>query len=137
MEYNNKKFIIDTSFWISLLNHDDSNHKESLKYKNLAFNDQIMPDLVFYEILTVLKNKIKNEDLLKTFTDFATNRNQVNIKLYYENNREVLKYFIDEKNRSLSYTDSLLLYLSKEYHILTFDKNLRSRIKEAGGLLIK
>ncbi len=134
MEYNN--IIVDTNVWVGYFNKDDSNHIKSLKYKNLLIQDQIMPDIVFYESLTVLRNKSKNNEPLNAFTDYATKAVQISIKLFYENNRDVLNLFIREHKDGLSYVDVLLLYLSNEYHILTFDDKLRQRIKEVGGKLV-
>lgn len=131
-----KNIIIDTNVWVSFFNEEDSNHAKSLKYKDLYFSEQTMPDLIFYESLTIFKNKVKNYTLLDRFKTFAAESRQVVIRLFYENNIDVLKLFINENKDGLSYVDALLLYLSKDYHILTFDENLRKRIKESGGKLI-
>jgi predicted nucleic acid-binding protein len=133
MEYKNT--IIDTNIWVSFFNEEDENHNKTRSFQHLFFNEQIIPDLVFYETLTVLKNKVKDNIILDKFKNFATESEQVTIKLFYENNRDVLNLFIREKKGGLSYVDTLLLYLSKEYYILTFDKELTKRIKESGGLL--
>jgi predicted nucleic acid-binding protein len=131
-----KNIIVDSSVWISLFNHEDSNHKKALSFGKILLEEQIMPDLVFYESLTILKNKIKNTDLLREFNIFATDSKNVTIKLFYEDNRNVLNLFIREHKDGLSYVDVLLLYLSNEYHILTFDEKLSKRIKEVGGKLV-
>lgn len=134
MEYKN--IIIDTNIWISFFNEEDNNHQKSLKYRDLYFQDQIMPDLIFYEALTIFKNKVKNTDILNKFKTYATESLQISIRLFHENNRDVLNLFIREHEDGLSYVDVLLLYLSNEYYILTFDDKLRQRIKEVGGKLI-
>lgn len=134
MEY--KKIIIDTSVWVSLFNEEDSNYKKALRYKSVCFGEQTMPDLIFYETLTILKNKIKDVKLLNKFSEFTYNNLDVTIRLFYENNIDVLKLFLNEKKDGLSYVDTLLLFLSKEYHILTFDEDLKKRIKQSGGKLI-
>jgi predicted nucleic acid-binding protein len=131
-----KNIIVDSSVWISLFNHEDSNHKKAISFEEILLKEQIMPDLVFYESLTILKNKIKNNELLKEFNIFATDSLNVTIKLFYENNRDVLNLFIREYKDGLSYVDVLLLYLSNDYHILTFDEKLKKRIKECGGKLV-
>lgn len=134
MEY--KKIIIDTNVWVSLFNEQDSNYQKALALKSICFGEQTIPDLIFYETLTILKNKIKDIKLLNRFTGFAHENLDVTIRLFYENNVDVLKLFLNEKKDGLSYVDSLLLFLSKEYHILTFDQDLKKRIKEYGGKLI-
>jgi predicted nucleic acid-binding protein len=131
-----KKIIIDTSVWVALLIKSDSNHPKTLKYKNLVIQEQVMPDLIFYETLTVLRNKSKDDYPLKTFIGFTTENIDITIRLFYEDNRDVLRLFINEHKDGLSYVDTLLLFLSREYHILTFDEKLRKRIKESGGKLV-
>ncbi len=130
-----KKIIIDTSVWIAMLIKSDSNHAKSLKYKSLIMLEQIMPDLIFYETLTVLRNKSKDNNTLNLFIGFTNENTDMTIRLFYENNRDVLKLFVNEHKDSLSYIDTLLLFLSREYHILTFDEKLKKRIKESGGKL--
>lgn len=134
MEY--KKIIIDSSVIISAFNKDDSNHEKALSYKDQFEEEQWMPDIVFYEVLSVLKNKIKNKILLDNFIAYATSQGNITIRLFYEYNREVLKNFIHETSGRLSYVDSLLVYLSHEYSILTFDDNLKNEIRKVGGHLV-
>lgn len=134
MEYKN--IIADTNIWVAYFNKDDSDHLKTLKYEDLLMQDQTMPDLIFYETLTVLRNKSKTSFPLDAFVDYSTKSIQIIIKLFYENNRDVLNLFIREHKDGLSYIDILLLYLSKEYHILTFDEKLKKRIKETGGKLV-
>jgi predicted nucleic acid-binding protein len=131
-----KKIIADTNIWVALFNEYDSDHKSIVKYANFLGGEQMMPDLIFYETLTVLRNKSENNNPLNTFIEFATRSKLVNIRLFYENNADVLNLFVKEHKDGLSYIDTLLLFLSKDYHILTFDKKLKKRIKESGGNLI-
>lgn len=135
MEYKN--IIIDTSVWVALLIKSDSNHPKTLKYKKMFIQEQTMPDLIFYETLTVLRNKSKDDYPIQMFIGFTTENIDMTIRLFYEDNRDVLKMFINEQKDGLSYIDALLLFLSKEYHILTFDEKLKKRIKEVGGKLVK
>jgi predicted nucleic acid-binding protein len=131
-----KKIIIDTSVWIAMLIKSDSNHAKSLKYKSIIMLEQIMPDLIFYETLTVLRNKSKDNNMLNLFIGFTNENTDMTIRLFYENNVDVLKLFVNEHKDGLSYIDTLLLFLSREYHILTFDEKLKKRIKESGGKLV-
>jgi predicted nucleic acid-binding protein len=131
-----RKIIADTNIWVALFNQHDSDHKNVIKYVDLLGGEQIMPDLIFYETLTVLRNKSQNNNPLETFIDFTTKAKLVTIRLFFENNSDVLNLFVDEHKDGLSYIDTLLLFLSKEYHILTFDHKLKKRIKESGGKLI-
>ena len=96
----------------------------------------LSPKVHIRQVAQILKNKIKNTDLLREFNIFATDSLNITIKLFYENNRDILNLFIREYKDGLSYVDVLLLYLSNNYHILTFDEKLRKRIKESGGKLV-
>lgn len=134
MEYKN--IIIDSSVWIAYLSTKDSGHNKAIGFEYLYLQEQTIPDIVFYETITVLKNK-KLTDVMNHFMNYATNESQITIRLFYEYNREVLKLFNSPVAEGLSYVDTLLLYLSRDYHILTFDDNLKARIRKYGGLLVK
>lgn len=135
MEY--KTTIIDSSVWISAFNSEDANNKLALQYVEYFEQEQWVPDIVFYEVLSVLKNKLKNKALLDKFVDYTKNNGNISIRLFYEHNREVLKTFTYETTGRLSYVDSLLVYLSRDYWILTFDEDIKKEIKKIGGKLIK
>lgn len=135
MDY--KKIIIDSSVWISAFNKEDSNHKKALAFASSYEEEQWMPDIVFYEVLTVLKNKIKDTSLVDEFVQYATTNGNILIRLFYEYNSEVLKTFIHETSARLSYVDSLLVYLSRDFKILTFDDNLKTQIRNIGGGLVE
>lgn len=134
MEYKN--VLVDSSVWYAFFSEDDSNHEKALIFKDLYFQEQIMPDIVFYETVTVLKRKAARQ-ALDQFIFYATEAMQITIRLFYEYNSEVLKLFHSESAQGLSYVDSLLLYLSKEYHILTFDEELKKLINQFGGKYVK
>lgn len=135
MEYNN--IIIDTSVWVAYLSGADSSHQRALAFSDLYIQEQTIPDIVFYETMTVLKNKLGKTSLIENFTNYAIQEPHITIRLFYEYNREVLKLFNSPIAEGLSYVDTLLLYLSRDYHILTFDEKLKDRIKKFGGLLVK
>ncbi len=136
MDYSN--IIIDSSVWIALFSKEDSCHVKATQmgFRDLYLVEQTMPDIVFYETITVLKNK-KNTPAANQFTEYTTKVSHITIRLFYEYNREVLKLFNSPVAEGLSYVDTLLLYLSRDYHILTFDDNLKAKIRKYGGLLVK
>lgn len=135
MEY--KKIIIDSSVIISFFNEEDSNHKKSLQYTDHFKEEQWMPDIVFYEVLSVLKTKTKNKQALEEFIAYATESRQVTIRLFYEYNRDVLRTFTHETSGKLSYTDALLVHLSRTCKILTFDEELKKQIRKYEGRLVE
>jgi predicted nucleic acid-binding protein len=134
MDYKNMSAILDTNIWTSFFLVSDSNHEKATEIiKNESKNQlQIMPDLVFYEAITVLRNKsgIEKSTL---FMDLVKNTVDINVRLFYENNRDIAKLAYDVNFSKLSYVDLLLLYLSKEYTIITFDKELITAITIYGG----
>jgi len=135
MEY--KRIIIDSSVWISAFNENDSNHKKALTYKDNFEEEQWMPDIVFYEVLSVLKTKIKNKESLDKFIMYAKENGNILIRLFYEDNKDILRTFTHETSGKLSYTDALLVHLSRTYDVLTFDEELKKQIKKYEGGLIE
>jgi len=127
--------IIDTNVWVSIFNDKDINHLKSKKIIEKYSYYQIMPDLIFYETITVLKVKSTLENAL-SFVDFAKDNQDITIKIYYENNRDLLGLINDKRFKELSYTDILLLYLSRKNTIITFDKDLIKNIKLLGGKVV-
>ena len=130
MDY--KDIIIDSNIWISLFNDKDINHKKSKDIVNNFSYYQVMPDLIFYEVITVLKLKSNLNNALD-FVDFVKNNKEITVKLFYENNRDLTWLLYDERFKNLSYTDMLLLYLSRTHTIITFDKDLIKNIKLING----
>lgn len=122
-----KDVIIDTSVWVSLFNDKDINHAKAKKLMQKFSYYQIMPDLIFYETITVLKMKTDLKTALD-FTDFATDNRDIVIRLFYEDNRLLIDLVRDERFKDLSYTDTLLLHLSRKNTIVTFDKELAKNI---------
>ncbi len=127
--------IIDSSAWVAILHTEDSDHKKALGYKDLFIQEQTIPDIIFYETLTVLKNKLSNTAVVDNFIQYSSS-SHITVRLYYEYNQEVLKLFTQNISKDLSYTDTLLLYLSKDNYILTFDKRLQKAIKNFGGKVL-
>jgi predicted nucleic acid-binding protein len=135
MEY--KRIIIDSSVWIAAFNEEDSNYKKVLKYKDYFEEEQWMPDIVFYEVLSVLKTKIKKKESLDKFIIYAKENGNISIRLFYEDNKDVLRTFTHETSGKLSYVDALLVHLSRKYHILTFDEDVKKQIQKYEGFLIE
>ncbi len=133
MVYKDNNIIIDSNIWISYFSNIDSNHTKAKNIlETFSCDYQIMPDLVFYEVITVLKNKSSFENSMM-FIDFIKNNKDITIQLFYEQNREVLDLSGNKEFVNLSYVDTLLLYLSKTHTIVTFDKQLIEAIDLYGG----
>lgn len=121
--------ILDSSVIIAFFRIREENHKKavSIFFKEDSF---VVPDYVFSEVLTVLKQKEGLETVRKC-TDFLMNTKNVEMQtIDLEVFSEAMKFFVSQKNK-LSFVDTLLLIFSKfkNYPLLTFDKELGKMAK--------
>lgn len=115
---------MDTSVWISLLDEEDScNERARNIVRNICYQDLEIMDHLYAEILTVLRNKISDQQCYR-FSNFLKNAG-LKITLI---TREVLNLanFVFFKSSKLSFTDCLLIASAKlsGADLVTFDKNL-------------
>lgn len=116
--------MIDTSVWVSLMRRADHNHD---KAKQLVFN--INPfelqvfDHVYFEILTVLRNKISDEACIKFINFIKDFKKHIIIS---SKKIITLANFLFFKYKKLSFTDCLLMASAKtnKAELITFDKEL-------------
>lgn len=121
---------VDTSVIISLLRIEESNNAQAIDIFNENF-DLIVPDFIFYEVLTVVK-RLEGIDTTNLVYKYLTSNSD--IKIYetpLEIYRETEKYFLTNSNK-LSFPDALLLnyWIQKRIPIITFDKDLAKEIKK-------
>lgn len=116
--------LLDSSVIVALFRIDDTCHQKAVEifFRN---DDFVVNDYVISEVLTVLKVK-ENFDLVQKCADFLTSTGKIEI---YETQPELfwfaMSFFQKNKNK-LSFTDTLLLLLSRENRIplVTFDREL-------------
>ena len=126
----NKKIILDSSVWIARLHTDDSQHDKALSIFKGIFNEIYVPEYVLLEVTTLLKQK-GCLDLAKNFITEVTILNKSIFIPSYQYFTETQSAFLNtEKNNKLSFIDTSLLVLSKEYTIITFDKQLQKEIQK-------
>lgn len=121
--------IFDSDVWIALLNKNDSQHqKAKLVFESIKENI-ILPEYVFIEISSVLSLKVGKgvaDDFIKIALNNKNIRMLVSRKEYFA---EIVDIFIKSPNKHLSFIDFSLLYFSKKFKVITFDKKLKKAIE--------
>lgn len=123
--------ILDSNVWIAYLNKDDSLHPKAQKtLQPIIEKDQqiILPEYIILEICSILLIKV-NKLSADNFLNFVLN-NQ-NIKILYSDVvffTKLVSFFKNQTSKQLSFVDIALLYLSKSYPVITFDKKLEKAI---------
>lgn len=121
--------IFDSDVWIALLNKNDSQHqKAKLVFESIKENI-ILPEYVFIEISSVLSLKV-GKGVADNFIKIALNNKNIRMlvskKEYFA---EIVDIFIKSPNKHLSFIDFSLLYFSKKFKVITFDKKLKKAIE--------
>jgi len=122
--------ILDSNVWVSYLDKDDSQHKKAKKIFREISDIVVVPEYVIIEVCTVLLKKTCKETA-NNFIKIAFNNQNTEVLFFGEFifNR-FINNFKDIKNKKLSFIDTSLLYLSKSYQVVTFDKDLEKAIKK-------
>lgn len=123
--------ILDSNVWIAFLNKNDSNHKKADEIFNKLVNKRekiIITEYILLEVVTVLSQKV-GKKLADQFIEIAGNTKRIEIiSSSADFLNDVLAFYLKQKNRNLSFVDYSLLYLSRQYEILTLDKELKRKI---------
>lgn len=121
--------LLDSSVIVAFFRIGDSCHKKAVEIF-FEKDDFLLTDHVISEVLTVLKLK-EDFEVVQKCVDFLTSVQGIRI---HETQPELfwsaMDFFQKTKNR-LSFTDTLLLLLSRENRIplVTFDKELAKLAK--------
>jgi predicted nucleic acid-binding protein len=120
--------ILDSNVWIAFFHERDSQHKRAEKIvKEISF-PIVAPEYVIIEVSSILRfkagKKISN-DFLENIFDNENIEILLSNELFFSNTADNFK---NSKNKSLSFVDTALLYLSKSYQVITFDKDLQKAI---------
>lgn len=122
--------ILDSNIWISYIIKDDINHKKANEiFDNLENEVIYISEYIIIEITTILLQKWW-KDITNLFIKMY--KNNTNIKIIYVSQilfNNFLNFFVKNNYNKLSFIDQSLLYLSKEFEIITFDKNLIKEIE--------
>lgn len=124
----NKTVILDTSIWVAYIIPNDSTHVKACKIiDSLGDITIVIPHDIFKETITVLKNKT-NTDGIESFITTIENNKQIEMIGDGHLFTQTIDLFRNQLDNSLSYIDTLLLVLSKQYDVLTFDKELNRHL---------
>lgn len=124
--------ILDTSVWIAYLEQSDSQHRQALQLFALIDQKIWIPEYVLVEILNVLVAKVGKNTADEALSMFFQNQDIEIIWNSEEFRAELLGFFLSNKIEKLSFVDQSLLFMSKKYRVVTFDKELRKRMRDAG-----
>ena len=123
--------IFDSNIWIAFLNKDDSQHKKALTvFENIKDNSLVfITEYLVIEICSVLAMRAGNK-IADSFLDMIMNNEDVEIlsssNQFFEN---IVSFFRKQNIKKLSFVDVSLLFLSRKYEIITFDKELQKALK--------
>ena len=120
--------ILDSNVWIAFLNESDSQHKKAEKVFNVILLPIGMPEYIIAEVASVLAMRA-SKTIADKFIDIALDNQDIQIifssRSFFTGAMESFK---NSKQKQLSFVDSVLLYLSQNHEIITFDENLRKAI---------
>ncbi len=122
--------ILDTSVWIAYLNLDDSQHNKARRiFASLDPSTRIIvPEYIYLEIVTVLAQRV-GKVFSARFMDTITNNTGIQLlPSTPEFFQKVNQTFQKIQSKDISFVDAALVYLSKTYPVVTFDKKLQNEI---------
>ena len=114
-----------------LLYENDSQHLKAKSLNlNIANTEIHIPEYILIEVVSILKQKNQLE-VARSFVQKIMIASQSMFIPSYQYFTETQSAFLNtEKNNKLSFIDTSLLVLSKEYTIITFDKQLQKEIQK-------
>lgn len=127
METSEKGVILDSSVWVSFLHDVDSQHAHAIETFEEVGDSITVPEYVLVEVATILKRKEKVNDA-KKFVHRVLNEKPESFLPAESLVRETAAVF-RERDDTLSFTDTALVVLSKDYRVITFDRALQIAIE--------
>ncbi|OGG52474.1 hypothetical protein A3H16_04065 [Candidatus Kaiserbacteria bacterium RIFCSPLOWO2_12_FULL_53_8] len=114
--------IFDTNVWIALLHEADSQYRKAQELvRTLATEEVLVPEYVLVEVSAVLKRYERNAEAIVFVKRVLGNAGSFIPAGVLAHETSVL---FEERNDKLSFVDTALLVLSREYRVITFDKAL-------------
>jgi predicted nucleic acid-binding protein len=122
--------IFDSNIWIAFFHQSDQTHQKAVAiFKEVGMEKVILTEYVLLETATVLKQR-GGHALVLDFLQTVYKSGTVEIlssSFFYE---ETMILFESLQEKHLSFVDVSLLYLSREYTVLTFDRHLKRLMKK-------
>jgi predicted nucleic acid-binding protein len=122
------KIIPDSNIWIGYFHKEDSLHKKSLKIIE-GMNIVYVPEYVLLESVSILKMKATNK-LANFCLDVFLHTATIHVIPSGDLFTKTIALFQTLNDKHLSFVDTSLLALSREYEVKTFDKKLATAIKK-------
>ena len=123
----NKQIILDSNVWIGHLMVNDTLHLRATELmEDLGGIVVVVPEYVLLEVVTILKVYKKYKE-----AEIFSKRVLSNNAMYLPSSglaRLTADVCFVSKYKKLSFIDTALLVLSKDYEIITFDKDLQKAI---------
>lgn len=119
--------ILDSSVWVAFLHGKDSQHAKARGLLTGLPDVLYVPEYVLVEVATILKRKKKDEEAKKFVRKTLVERPETfmpSAELAYQ----TMQLFI-RRDDGLSFTDTALLVLSRDYRIITFDRALARALR--------
>lgn len=123
--------ILDSSVWIARFDRNDSQYTRAVSLmKELEGSVTLtVPEYVIIEVCTVLTQKCGRSAAVE-FLAMLDETQDVQVLLsdgdFFEGTKQVFKR---QSSHALSFTDTALLYLSRRYHVVTFDRALQKALQ--------
>lgn len=122
--------IFDTNVWLGMLIKQDSLHKKSLQLvREYNSHTKIVPEYIVLETLTLLRRHTTNAEVQNTL-QFFLDSDTVEVLPAVHSYDKTINLFQTINDKHLSFVDTSLLALSRDYEVKTFDKKLASAIKK-------
>ncbi|MBI4359999.1 MAG: type II toxin-antitoxin system VapC family toxin [Candidatus Jacksonbacteria bacterium] len=120
--------ILDSNIWIAFFYDPDTLHAKARKLVKAISAPIILPEYVCGEVCTVLSQR-GGKQLADRFVDTVENNEDVIILPFeHEDFWNTLALFRKQSQKTLSFVDISLLYLSDLYSVETFDTQLGKAI---------
>lgn len=120
--------ILDSNIWIALLDKNDCSHTRAVKIFETLRGEIALPDYIVLEVCTVLTLKVGKKVALD-FLKLAQDNQDVQILASTPQVfTSVLRHFTNSGPAKLSFVDYALVYFSRAYLVITFDKQLGRRL---------
>lgn len=121
--------ILDSNVWIALLSEADSQHKTAESSVARVKDDVLLPQFIISEVCTVLAQKY-GKAAADLFIEYGLNAAGTTIWSADEKTFiQLVEFYRQGKHPGLSFIDVSLLFLSRLYPVITFDRQLARAIK--------
>lgn len=120
--------IFDSNVWVGFFHKNDTLNARAHALIDAHHGVFVMPDFIFAETATVLK-RTAGFTFAEKFITLTLQNVDVHILGTGLNFTSFVAAFLGSRKNKLSFTDTSLLSLAREYEIVSFDKELVREVK--------